>query len=352
MDIRIYDFNFNLLSIMSDIISSSWSIKYNGIGTYEGHFRLNDRISDIILSTPYLVLIEGRKQAVCTGKIADNELLVCGRTVNWLLSKRVIPPFKTKDIFDGEYQHPKTIIDYVLTKTFISPPQTDENGLFVEGTVDSRKAVTNFTILPYSGGEKLNRHFWRNSANIVDEVIHDLSEIMKAGYRLKFNFIDKTWDFEIINGSEKNLIMSEQNRNLYNVSYTEDIENYASGGWYEDTAQAVSDETSDTEQESIWRYIGFDDGNSGMQYWETVLGGTGLSEAQSSLSSKQIEYTVQGSVSRLKYEKDYNLGDIITVFIQFGNFKKKMRYKITGVNIWYNENSFGEEPVLKQIKEE
>ena len=69
-DIRVYDFEFNLLCIMTDVISVSWHILYNDIGTFEGHFRLGDNISNVILSNTYVVLTQGENQAICTGKIA------------------------------------------------------------------------------------------------------------------------------------------------------------------------------------------------------------------------------------------------------------------------------------------
>ena len=349
-DIRIYDFNFNLLCIMSDVVSSSWSIKYNGIGTYEGHFRINDRISDIILSTPYMIIVEGTKQAVCTGKIADKELLVCGRTLNFLLSKRVMPPFKTKEIFGDEYQDTKTIIDYILTKSFISPPQIDENGNFIANSIDPKKVVENFNIIPYTKTFKLNRHFWRISANTLNDIIHDLTQMMDTGYTLKFNTINKTWDFEILSGTERKIVISEQNHNFYNSSYTEDIENYACSGWYE---TSYEDTNSDSQtQSSAWNYITYNDGNEGMLFWESVLGGIGDSEALSSLNTKNKKITVRGTVSQLVFEKDYNLGDILTIHIHMGNFSKKIQYKITGINIWRNESGFGEEPIFKEIKEE
>lgn len=335
---------------MSDVISSSWIIKYNGIGTYEGHFRTNDRISDIILNTPYMIITEGNKQAVCTGKIADKELLVCGRTLNFLLNKRVMPPFKTREIFGEEYQDTKTIIDYVLNKSFISPPQIDENGKFIENSINENKIVDNFTIIPYSETFKLNRHFWRNSANTLNDIIYDLTQMMDTGYILKFNTLNKTWDFEILSGIERNIIISEQNHNFYNSSYTEDIENYAVSGWYE-TSSDDSDSESDSENSS-WNYISFDDGNSGMLYWEAVLGGIGNSEALSSLNTKNKKVTVKGTIAQLKYEKDYNLGDILTIHIHHGSFSKKIKYKITGINIWYNESGSGEEPIFKELQEE
>ena len=348
MDIRVYDFDFNLLCIMSDVISSSWSIKYNAIGTYEGHFKLNDRISDIILSSEYLIITEGKNQAVCTGKIADDELLVCGRTINWLLSKRVIPPFKTRDIFGEEYTDTASVINYVLQRTFLAPPKIGDDGLYIEESLDEKKAVENFVLVSAGKSEKLDRHFWRTGANTAEDVIKDLADITGAGHRLSFNVKEKTWDFEIIYGVQRDFIISDRTRNFSGVTYTEDIENYACGGWYEELPSA-DDESTDGA--AVWKYIEKETQNSGMKYWEAVLGGTGNSEAQSSLSSKQLEFKVQGTVQNLKYMKDYNLGDSIKVRVTFGSFRKEFIYKITGVNIWHNSQGAGEEPVFTKIQE-
>ena len=343
-DIRIYDFNFNLLTIMSDIISSSWTIKYNNIGTYEGHFRLNDKISDILLSNSHIILTEGENQAVCTGKIADNELLICGRTLNWLLRKRVLPPFKTKEIFGDDFQSPKTILDFLLTRSYLSPPKTDDNGFYIEGSIDDRKTVPNFTLSSYTHSEKLNRHFWRNNANSVDEIVHDLCDIMGTGHRLYFNTQNKTWDFEILKGDTKNLILSEKHLNFFDVSYTEDIENYATAGWYSNGL--------DSEEENVWKYIENESEDRGILYWEAVLGGIGESEARSSLMSKSKDINIQGRVRNLNFRVDYNLGDCLNILVTFGNFKKIFQYKVIGVNIWQNESGNGQEPILKLIKEE
>lgn len=340
MDIRVYDFDFNLLSIMNDVISSSWCLKYNGIGTYEGHFKLGERTSDILLENKYIILTEGENQAVCTGKIADSELLICGRTLNWLLSKRVMPPFKTGELFGGEYRTPAELIEYVIGCTFISPPEIDENGEWTKNTVDEKRRVDNFNILPMPECEKMNRHFWRNSANTAEDIIADLAELIGAGHRLYFNFREKRWDFEILSGSRRDLVISEKNRNFYDVSYTEEIDEYASGGWYED---------SNDDGESVWRYIAGESSDTGMRAWETVLSAAGLSEAEGAMAKKRAEQTVSGTMSRIKYGEDYSMGDTVAVSVSFGGFEKTIQYKIEGMNIWNNENGRGEEPIFKRL---
>lgn len=129
-DIRIYDFEFNLLCIMTDVISSEWHLQYNAVGSYEGHFRLRDRISGVILSHKYIVIVQGDLQAVCTGKIvSDEELTVCGRTVNWILTRRIMPPFKARLIFGEEYTDPETVLLYCLKRAFIEPPPNKQQRL-------------------------------------------------------------------------------------------------------------------------------------------------------------------------------------------------------------------------------
>lgn len=353
MDVRVYDFDFNLLAIMSDIISSAWSIKYNGVGSYEGHFRLCDEISDIFLKNRYLIVAEGDNQAVCTGKVAGSELLICGRTVNWLLEKRVMPPFKTRLIFGEEYVSPYEIGNMVLERTFAAPPQIDESGAYISDSIDDVRIVPNFNLPPESDCAPLNRHFWRNSANTVEDIMADLAEMMGTGHRLVFNIDEKSWDFEYISGCERDIAVSEENRNFYDMTYTEDMLDEASGGWYAvysaeddfENAEAAEDDTG-------WKYIKKETALSGIKYWETALEASGESEAESEMRKKRVSKTVQGCFSKLKYKTDYDLGDTVRVTINYGNFREELKYKITGVNLWINSRRSGEEPIFTETEEE
>ncbi len=349
MDIRVYDFDFNLLGIMSDVISSTWCIKYNGIGTYDGHFRLTDSIADVFLKNKYLVIIEGENQAVCTGKVVSEELLICGRTVNWLLEKRVIPPFKTREIFGENYVTPYAIGNMVLERAFTAPPQIDDEGAFVEDSIDEQRLVENFTLPDTVYAETLDRHFWRNSANTVETIMTDISDMLGLGHRLVFNIKNKSWDFEYISGIERNILVCEQNRNLYNSTYTVDLLDDASGGWY---AIYSADSDEEETEENSWRYIKKNSTASGMRYWEAALEVSGASEAESKMAKKTVAQRVQGTLSKLKYKTDYDMGDIIRVLVKYGNFKEEIKYRITGVNLWINKNGRGEEPVLTRIEEE
>lgn len=345
MDIRLYDFEFRLLAVVPDVISSSWSLRYNGVGTYEGHFKLNSPVADVIFNNRYIVLTEGDKQAVCTGKMIKDEIVFCGRTVNWLLEKRVIPPFKTSVIF-GEYVSPEDILQYVLDKGFINPPQIDaQTGAYIEDSVDEAKRVDNFRICDPIGTPTLTRHFWRISANTVASLVQDLTDMMSVGHNLIFDAEEKCWRFSYIIGQERNLVVSEDRKNAHNTEYTEDLLGFATGGWY-----AQSTQTEDAQ--TYWNYICREAGLYGIYNWDTVLSGSGQTEAESDLEKKQNIVSVALDTAGLRFGTDYGLGDIVTIGIRKGEYQKNLRARVTGVNIWRMYSDSGEEPVLSILEEE
>ena len=190
-DIRIYDFEFNLLCIMPDIISSQWHILYNSVGTYEGVFRLRDNISDIILSNRYLIITQGDYQAICTGKIVKDTLTVCGRTVNWILTKRVRPPFKTRDIFGEEFTTAEEILLYCLRLGLTEPPKIDENGFEIPNSINEDRIIKNFILPNPLGSPKLTNHFWRITAHDLSTLSTDLCQKLNRGHRVIFDIQNK-----------------------------------------------------------------------------------------------------------------------------------------------------------------
>ena len=73
-DIRIYDYEFNLLHIEPDVLSAYWILNYNDIGTFEGTFPLSSGIADVVMKNKYLILVQGEHQALVTAYLADKVL--------------------------------------------------------------------------------------------------------------------------------------------------------------------------------------------------------------------------------------------------------------------------------------
>ncbi|MDY3928591.1 MAG: hypothetical protein SOZ34_04415 [Clostridia bacterium] len=337
-DIRIYDFEFNLLCIMSNVVSSQWHILYNDIGTYEGHFRINDNVSNIILTNKYIVLTQGDNQAICTGKIVSDELIVCGRTVNWILSRRVRPPFKTREIFGETYTDPETILLYCLKKGFTEPPQTDENGLELSDTVDKDRKIDNFVLPQAIGAQQLTNHFWRITAHEISKLVIQLCEKLDRGHEVVFDIKNHQWVFNFLYSKVNEILISKESKTACDVSYTEDLLNFSDNGWY-------SEYNSESEDQSTWHLL--KKGNTkGIYAWDSVLNASGQSEAEDELQKRRFTQTIEAKLRNLSFRKDYNLGDIIPVYVKFGSFEKMSKYKITGVNIKITPTDSYEEPIL------
>ena len=98
----IYDFEFNLLLTEPDIMKSRWLIYYNDVGTFEAHLPVTSELIKIINDNKYLVVCQRGLSAIVVGYEISNELVLYGRTCNWLLSKRITPKFEKKTVFLGD----------------------------------------------------------------------------------------------------------------------------------------------------------------------------------------------------------------------------------------------------------
>ena len=347
-DIRVYDFEFNLLYIMTDVISSEWRILYNGVGTYEGHFRVSDKVCEKIMKNTYVVIIQGDLQAICVGKIIERELIVCGRTLNWLLSRRVRPPFKTSVIYGGEYVSPELVLIDTLKWGFTQPPLINADGSVTSGSIDPSRRIDNFVLPEPVGYENFQRHFWRTGANDIETIVSDLCQKMNRGHKIVFDIKNRQWKFEFIFPSENNkILISEQTKTAYDITYTEDFLNYASGGWY----PYNDPDNEDYDEDTNWHYMIADDTKQGIYLWDTAINGTGTSEAEKELQRKKLVKKIDAKIRKLNFSDDYNIGDSVTAYVKFGEFEKMNRYIISGVNIKYTSGENYIQPVLEEYEQ-
>lgn len=371
-DIRIYDFDFNLIHLEPYATSSNWELYYNDIGTWEGHFKRSNAIIDAVMSRPYLVAVQGDKQAIITGRRVKEDLALFGRTPNWLLSRRVIKKFKTS-VLSLPSKDSETIARWVVSQAF-----SDVGNFILGGKI-------NLTV---------QRDFWRNTTNPVNEVVRDCLALDGAGHRVRFDPTAKKWVFEVYKGIERPLTISAAYNTAYDTEYTEDIQDYFTSGWYERELEDMGEwdasansptltnnnpsnygksyrvSTAGTrfgisfkegdyivcvdksgawskspEPATVWDYIS--GSKVGIYKWDAVLSGSTESEAKSDLAAKKWIKKIQAKVRSLKYGRDYNLGDVVRVQMQAGAWKASYENRIVGVNIWFEQNNLGEQPILE-----
>lgn len=375
-DIRIYDFEFNLLHIEHRFIAANWCVKYNGIGTFEAHFPMSSEMVSIVMKQRYLIAVQGKKQAVITGMQTGDDFTIYGRTLNWLLTKRMVAKFKTEDL---EQTDLAGIADYVLKEAFVENANYPVSNMVLECDVTCDIGS-----------------FWRNTCNSSYDVIHDLCvRADDAGHELIFDTANKRWKLHLYSGTELPLIISESNRNACDVILSRDILDLATDGWYERSMKdrgewnaatnkpflllteadpssvydyyRVSEDgvqngvsyrsgdyilcgsdgffTKVTEMESVWERVG-ESSLTGIYRWEEKLTGTTPAEAEVGLMEKNVRSDLDAEMRQLHYGTDYRLGDRVQVRYKNGNFTYTGRKRITELNINYETNNETVQPVF------
>ena len=102
MTLFVYDFEFNLLLAERGIISSRWVVYYNDVGTFEAHLPITSELTRIVSENRYLVVKQHGLSAIIVGKEIGDELVLYGRTCNWLLSKRITPQKTLTTVYPGD----------------------------------------------------------------------------------------------------------------------------------------------------------------------------------------------------------------------------------------------------------
>lgn len=342
--IRVYDFDYNLLAETEHAFSSEWDLKFNDIGSFEGSFDINSDFTGIFAENRNLILCEDDNQAICVGRKISDKLTVYGRTPEWLLSKRVVLPFKTSEIFGTDtYTDPETIILYLLNAAYKEPKTISEDGM-VSTEINSAAVCEDFIIPEPIGAEKLTRHFWRNSANSLSDVIKDLCDLWGCGYKLRFNHKDRCWDFSFVFGESRDVVISKSLKNAYDMSLNDSILDAAQSGIFKLYS-------SEEEEALAYGYISNESADgTGMLYWESVLASaSGLSEAEKLIKECAEDKTVDCEIKGTEYGKDYSLGDEMRVQFEAGPFRTTLRFKVTGVSIICSSSGKSIKPVFSAL---
>lgn len=297
--IRVYDFGFDLLFLETKVNSTSWTLYYNGIGTFEAHLPLNSGLTELTAANKYLVVCEDDKAAILTGREIGDELILYGRTPNWLLEKRIAP--KTESV-------------------------TGEAGEICANLVETAFSdVTDFEVLtpPESDSITVERTTFKSVFGAVSEYL----SLCGLGHSLDFDRTANKWIFRIYNGGEMPLLISEANKNAYDTSASYDILDLADCGYYGENGYLQGDK-------------------SGIYRWETVLTDETEAEAAISLAKKKENAEISLKLRNLKLGRDYNIGDIVRIQIIKGNWRTTAKKRIKGVRITQNGGFSEEIPIF------
>lgn len=318
-DVRFYDFECNLLHVEHDIISCNWMLYENQVGTFEMHVPVNRMIVQVVMQNRYIVVVQGDKQAIITGKRLGKDAVFYGKTCNWILSRFYITePFNTDELYDKgwlESKDAQRICQYVV-----------EEGM---------GRIENFVFEACGGG--FGDVFLENTdVSSVLSLVEACVKQVQCGYEVFFDVKNKRWVFRLFKGKLLTFVLSEEYRNCYDVEYFEDIQDYFTGGFFwqeqEDGTSVLTKIPSALE---------------GIYAWETDLAARTEQEAKDNLKQYCVQRQTDARICNLAYGRDYGLNDTVQLRMQKGEFFTKEVQRFVGVHLWYEENSVGEQPILE-----
>ena len=342
MDLFFYDFEFHLLHIERKFISANWTVKYNGVGTFEAVFAVTSPVVPLLMEKKYVVVRQGRYAAIVTGKMLDQQFTVYGRTPNWILSKRTVPKFpkQTEDV--------TTLVQWCAAGFANTAASCTDNmkkcgfyDLFANGTFVFNSDIGNT--------EKID--FWRDTPNLLEKVVSECLARIGAGHEVLFDVEQKKWVLYLHQGTELPLIISESNKNAYDSKMNVDCLDYYTCGWYE--KQSTSEESGSTGSaaENEWVFLKGDETKTGIYRWECTLTGTSESEAKSDLEAKKWNSEIQIMAHGLEHGADYELGDIVRCQVSKGSYKTTVQKRITGVTLKYEQGGISQQPELSDLED-
>lgn len=360
-DIRIYDFEFNLLHIEPDVMSAYWIFSYNDIGTFEGTFPLSSDICDVIMKNKYLLLVQGEFQAIITAYMADTKLTVYGKTVNWILSRRTCPAFSTEALYSTEEICPGEVMVKLASQIFADVESFD--------FINSTDIVT---------GESYSKDTRTPFSDVLKEYLNQFN----LGHKVWLDIPNKKWVFEVYSGKVLPGIFSEGNRNLTDIVISDDAQEFFPSGWYNRELEDLGEWNAATSlptvaAENYGKYYSITGGNntypngsylvctdktgvwkvyselptleekiegtlSGIYNWDTFLSGATLSEAKTELIDKKWSHNLKALAVRLKYGTDFSLGDTVRIQAQKGTYAESTEKTIVGVDVWWENGNTGE----------
>lgn len=295
MDIKFYDFEFNLLAILPRASGKgtgytflNYKVEFLGHGSFEITY-ISQKIDEIVEKhKDGLFIVLDDFQGYLTGfRFQGDKHKLYGKHLNGLVSRRLIPPQTITSETEFESYAKGIIGDYYDFLTVsknsvgITNPITHETTDYVPG----------------------------------DEFLQALFEKVGAGYNITGDFVNKKLIFNILAKRQSPLMLSESNLNAYDFDITYDNKEVATCGKYSMVhPDTVDEDTGETiSHENTIEDVDDNTDATGIYKIETWLSAETASEADAELKAKKPMFDIAASTRRIRWNYDYQIGDIVRI---------------------------------------
>ena len=369
-DLFFYNYQFDVIEQIPKCISLNITKKYCGWGSVEIHFPITEsRIINMLHQNKELFLVTENVDAVITGWKLGEDIAIFGKTLEWLMTKRTLPPLSVNQ---------KTPEEIAICAV--------------------EMAMGDFVDIGTSLGEGTVASYSSENAKTVYDVVCDVLKPEKLGFSISADVDKKKLIFQVYKGKTIPVMLSSSNRTAYDGNYSVDMQDECSavrfdrkivdmGEWNASTnVPALSSglasnaftfykiatagsrfgltctvgeylysnarngiwKTSKEKPRSAWDYISKSD-ESGASKREIVLTGTKtLEEAKAELEALKVISKTEIMTRHIFYGKDYELGDVLRVQTEFDGFKVTERKRVAAVDMFFDVDSQGEKPILDE----
>ena len=209
-DLRIYNKDFNLLSILPKYLSANWEIKFKEFGLGEIELEKTDEIVSLLTENKYLFLFQDDIQSIITGYKIGETVTVFLRTLEWMLTKYTVEKFEVNNLAD-DVSTISSLLEYVLS-TYLHPDFNVKFLSLFEDTSDSSDFVSENLETVYS---------------LIQKILSD----DKYGFRFYWDNLEKRFVFLLLLANEnQNILLCDEYKTAYESEYSFDIQEEISGG--------------------------------------------------------------------------------------------------------------------------
>jgi len=213
-EVKIFDYDFNLIASDFKCISFDWEVKFNSIGSFEGVFTIDSPVYDACSKNEFTVCVQGENQGIVTGvNIKDDRIVIQGKSMNYILEKRICMPFFSGNILAD------------------MPTATEMVNVLV------KQCCGDFMEVMPAPELEVRQNFIRLEARPLSEIIIEILRNSNCGHFVKFDVDQRKWVFGCLLPNYTEYVLSRPDNTLEDCDYVRRVNDTASCGIYKQKMQ-------------------------------------------------------------------------------------------------------------------
>ncbi|WP_433943460.1 siphovirus ReqiPepy6 Gp37-like family protein [Paenibacillus sp. SN-8-1] len=334
--VRILDTNFNLKGEIDNYESLQLTRRYYRAGEFELHIHIGKRYTDELIKDRVIVINNQphksgiiRYRQITEDDKGIETLIVRGPTLGGVLDQRVT----VSDTYDRVKGPAETVLKHYVNNHL-------GNGDYATG-IYAKRQIPFFAVAADQARGKYTP--WQSRYEQLDQVVQAIAEWCDIGWKVALDFVTKKWVFDVLPGRD----LTTSQHVLPPVIFSHEFDNIQSQDYVDSWLQYKNVGYAGGKGEEEDRLIQMVGDSSGLDRREVFLDCSSAEDAVelTSLGDQKLSdlsriQTFNGlilSTGSFRYEKDWDLGDKVT--LQNNKWGLTMDSRVTEVKEIYEPAS-------------